>query len=116
MMDESKFTDLDVAELLDTEESVRLYLREALAENDPALWQHCVSTAARSIGMAKIAEKSGLNRESLYKATKEGAHPRFDTVMKILNAMGLQLSLKIVPEKKTRANVVADKKAKYKVK
>ncbi len=115
-MGKVKVSDLDVADYLTTEEDVKLFLKEALAENDPVFWQHCVSTAARSIGMAKIAEKSGLNRESLYKATKEGAHPRFDTVMKILNAMGLQLSLKIVPEKKTRANVVADKKAKYKAK
>lgn len=115
-MGKVKVSDLDVADYLTTEEDVKLFLKEALAENDPVFWQHCVSTAARSVGMAKIAEKSGLNRESLYKATKEGAHPRFDTVMKILNAMGLQLSLKIVPEKKTRANVVADKKAKYKVK
>lgn len=66
--------------------------------------------------VAKIAEKSGLNRESLYKAMKEDAHPRFDTVTRVLNAMGLQLSLKIVPEKKVRANVVAEKRAKYKAK
>lgn len=115
-MGKVKVTDLDVAEFLDTEESVKLFLKEALAENDPVFWQHCVSTAARSAGMTKIAEKSGLNRESLYKAMKEDAHPRFDTVMRVLNAMGLQLSLKIVPEKKVRANVVAEKRAKYKAK
>lgn len=115
-MGKVKVTDLDVAEFLDTEESVKLFLKEALAENDPVFWQHCVSTAARSAGMAKIAEKSGLNRESLYKAMKEDAHPRFDTVMRVLNAMGLQLSLEIVLEKKVRANVVAEKRAKYKAK
>ena len=115
-MGKVKVTDLDVAEFLDTEESVKLFLKEALAENDPVFWQHCVSTVARSAGMAKIAEKSGLNRESLYKAMKEDAHPRFDSVMRVLNAMGLQLSLKIVPEKKVRANVVAEKRAKYKAK
>lgn len=115
-MGKVKVTDLDVAEFLDTEESVKLFLKEALAENDPVFWQNCVSTAARSAGMAKIAEKSGLNRESLYKAMKEDAHSRFDTLMRVLNAMGLQLSLKIVPEKKVRANVVAEKRAKYKAK
>lgn len=115
-MGKIKVSDLDVAEFLETEVDVKLFLKEALAENDPVFWQHCVSTAARSAGMAKIAEKAGLNRESLYKAMKEGAHPRFDTVMRVLNAMGLQLSLKIVPEKKVRANVVAEKRAKYKAK
>ena len=115
-MGKVKVSDLDVAELLDTEDSVKYYLMDALAANAPVLWQHCVSTAARSAGMAKIAEKAGLNRESLYKAMKENAHPRFETMMKILNAMGLQLALKVVPEKKVRANVVAEKRAKYKTK
>ncbi|MCQ2090469.1 MAG: putative addiction module antidote protein [Fibrobacter sp.] len=115
-MGKVKVSDLDVADYLTTEEDVKLFLKEALAENDPVFWQHCVSTAARSAGMAKIAEKAGLNRESLYKAMKEGAHPRFETMMKILNAMGLQLALKVVPEKKVPANVVAEKRAKYKAK
>ena len=42
---------------LKTEEDVILFLEEALAENDPVLWQHCLGDAARSVGMAKIAEK-----------------------------------------------------------
>ena len=100
---DAEVSDLDVAELLDSEEVVKLYLEEALAANDPVLWQRCLGHAARSAGMAKIAEKSGLNRESLYKALKEDAHPRFDTVMRVLKAMGLKLVIApCVAEKKTR--------------
>ena len=101
---DAEISDLDVADLLKTEEDVILFLEEALAENDPVLWQHCLGDAARSVGMAKIAERSGLNRESLYKSLKDDAHPRFDTIMRVLKAMGLKLT--ITP-------CVAEKQAKY---
>ena len=104
---DAEVSDLDIAELLDSEEVVKLFLEEALAANDPVLWQRALSYAARSAGMAKIAQKAGLNRESLYKALKEDAHPRFDTVMRVLNAMGLKLT--ITP-------CVAEKQAKYSAK
>ncbi len=104
---DAEVSDLDVADLLKTEVDVKLFLEEALTENDPVLWQRCLWHAARSAGMAKIAKKSGLNRESLYKALKEGAHPRFDTVMRVLKAMGLKLVI---------APCVAEERAKYSTK
>lgn len=114
-MDKNRFTDLDVAEYLQTEEDVKFFLQEALAENDPVLWQRCVGCAARSLGMAKIAESTGLNRESLYKALKENAHPRFDTIMRVLDAMGFQLVLKTKSKKKP-ACVLSDKRSRYSAK
>ena len=111
---DAKVSDLDIADLLQTEEDVKLFLEEVLAANDPVLWQRALGYAARSAGMAKIAKAAGLNRESLYKALKEDAHPRFDTVMRILNAMGLKLILKhSTPQRKT---CVAEKRAKYSAK
>lgn len=99
-MTKNRFTDLDVAELLQTEQDVRCFLQEALVVNDPILWQRCVGYAARSLGMSKIAESTGLNRESLYKALKEDAHPRFDTIMRVLNAIGFRLVLKRKPRRR----------------
>lgn len=49
---DAEVSDLDVADLLKTEEDVKLFLEEVLAENDPVLWQHAIGDAARSIGMA----------------------------------------------------------------
>lgn len=45
-------------------------------------------------GVAKVAERSGLNRESLYKAIATGAQPRFETVAKILAALDLEFTVK----------------------
>ena len=104
---DAEVSDLDIADLLDSEEVVKLFLEESLAANDPVLWQRALGYAARSAGMAKIAKRAGLNRESLYKALKEDAHPRFDTVMRVLKAMGLKLTI---------APCVAEKQEEYSAK
>ena len=103
---------LDIAEYLDNEEIVAEYLNLVSESDDPAL-------IARSKGMSQIAEKTGLGRESLYKALDENAHPRFETIFKVLNAMGIQMTL--VPKVKFRKRskqtelCVAEKRARYKV-
>lgn len=43
--------------------------------------------------MAAVAAKAGLGRESLYKALKRGAQPRFDTVRRLLDALGVRLEI-----------------------
>lgn len=104
----SKVTRLDIAEYLDSEEVVAEYLDLVCKENDPALLLRAIGHIARSKGMAKIAESSGLGRESLYKALDEKAHPRFETVFKVLAALDIQMHL--VPRVKFK------RKAAYKVK
>ena len=105
--DDAEIADYDVADYLKTEIEVRYFLEEILNANDPKLLQMALGDVARSAGMAKIAKKAGLNRESLYKALKEEAHPRFETVMRVFNAMGMKLSL---------TPYVAEKPAKYSTK
>ena len=46
---------------------------------------------ARARGMAQVAQDSGLGRESLYKALSDGAKPRYDTVLKVMRALGVKL-------------------------
>ena len=111
---DAKVSDLDIAELLQTEDDVRFFLEDVFAENDPVLWQRALGYVARSAGMAKIAKKAGLNRESLYKALKEDAHPRFDTIMRVLKAMGFKLM--IAPITPVAPDSVAEKTVKYSAK
>lgn len=65
-MDERKFRIFDAAEFLDSEEAIAAYLSAVLDENDPDLLLAALGDIARARGMAKLAEDSGLNRESLY--------------------------------------------------
>lgn len=92
-----KFSKFEVYEFLDNGELIAGYLEEVLKENDPALLLSALSDIAKAKGMGSIAEKSGLGRESMYKALRPGARPRFETIMKILRAMELQLSVQSVP-------------------
>lgn len=87
-----KITDFDPAEYLDSEETIAEYLTVTLEENDPDLLLAALSNVAKARGMARIAKDSGLGRESLYKALAPGAKPRFETIMKVMHALGIKLT------------------------
>ena len=87
----TKFTPFDAADYLDDEETIAAYLSEALEDPDPDTFLMAVRTVARARGMAQLAKGSGLGRESLYKALTPGAKPRYDTMMKVIRALGVKL-------------------------
>lgn len=81
----------DAAEYLQTDEDMAAYLEAALEENDPALIAAVLGDIARAKGMTQIAKQTGLGRESLYKALSPEGNPEFATILKVVNALGLQL-------------------------
>ncbi|MEJ0025990.1 MAG: addiction module antidote protein [Rhizomicrobium sp.] len=88
-----KLSPYDSAAYLKTEEDVANYLDAIFEDGDPALIAHGLGVVARSKGMAKIARKTGLGRESLYKALSKDGNPGFLTVLKVVNALGYKLKL-----------------------
>lgn len=87
----TKFTPFDAADYLDDEETIAAYLSEALEDPNPDVFLMAIRTVARARGMAQLAKDSGLGRESLYKALALGAKPRYDTMMKVVRALGIKL-------------------------
>ena len=85
--------EFDMAEHLDSDQAIAEYLSIVLEENDPAEFAHALGTIARARGMTEMARASGLTREALYKALRPTSPPRFDTIMKVVQAMGLQISV-----------------------
>lgn len=85
-----------MADHLDSEEAIADYLSIVLEEDDPEVFIQALGTVARARSMKEIAEKTGLNRESLYKALSGDTNPRYETIVKVINAMGLKLA--IVPQ------------------
>ena len=77
-----KYSKFDVVDYLDSEESIAEYLSAVMEERDPDLVIAALSDIAKARGMAKLAEDSGLNRESLYKALRPGSKPRYETIAK----------------------------------
>jgi probable addiction module antidote protein len=81
----------DAAEYLEKEEDMAAYLEAALEENDPTLVAAALGDITRAKGMTQIAKKTGLGRESLYKALSPDGNPEFSTVLKVVKALGLKL-------------------------
>ena len=83
----------DASDYLDSEEVIAEYLTVALEDPDPDAFLMAVSDVAKARGIATVAATAGLGRESLYKALKPGAKPRFETVRRLLDALGVQLNV-----------------------
>ena len=88
-----RITEFDVSVYLDSEETIAAYLNAVLEEDDPDLFLAAVGDVAKCRGMMQIARDAGLGRESLYKALAPGAHPRYDTVLKVLHALGVKVAI-----------------------
>lgn len=83
----------DSAEHLKTDEDIAAYLDAALEEagEDTAFIAKALGTVARARGMTQLAKDTGLAREALYRALSPSGNPKFDTVLKVLRALGVQL-------------------------
>ncbi|NOL51140.1 addiction module antidote protein [Pelistega suis] len=97
-----KIKPVDIAEYLDNEEVIEEYLKQAIEEGDQTLLLHALSDVAKARGMSEVAKKSGLSREGLYKALSSDAKPRYETLQKVLGALGFGLSIKPLSEIESR--------------
>jgi probable addiction module antidote protein len=88
----NKLEVFDISKYLDSEEAIAEYLSQVLEDGDNDEFIRAIGHIAKAKGMAQIAKDTGLGRESLYKAFRPNAKPRFDTVMKVMNAFKIQLS------------------------
>ena len=87
----SKLSRFDAVDYLDSEEVIAEYLNAALEDDNPDVFLMALGDVAKARGMSKLANDAGLGRESLYKALSPGAKPRYDTVLKLVRALGVEL-------------------------
>jgi probable addiction module antidote protein len=83
----------DASEFLDNEEVIAEYLTAALEDRNPNVFLHAVADVAKARGISKLAKGAGLGRESLYRARAPGANIRYDTVRKLLDSLGVRLTV-----------------------
>ena len=83
----------DASDYLDNEEIIAEYLTVALDNPDPNVFLAAVRDVAKARGIANVAARAGLGRESLYKTLRSGAKPRFDTVRRLLAALDVKLDV-----------------------
>ena len=85
------FIPFDIVSELDSDEAIAEYLRQVFTDGDSDEIIRALGHVARARGMAKLAADSGLGRENLYNALKPGAKPRFDTILRVCRALGVDL-------------------------
>jgi probable addiction module antidote protein len=101
----TKTTKYDVTEHLRTPEEMAAYLEACIeeAQGDATFIAKALGDIARARGMSQVARDAGLSRESLYKALSGERSPAFDTVLKVVGALGLGLRAEVAHSTKTKA-------------
>jgi probable addiction module antidote protein len=87
-----KTTQFDSSEYLDSPEAAAEYLTAALETGDASFIATSIGDVARARGMTEIARQAGLSRENLYRSLGGDSKAEFDTIMRVLTALGVKLS------------------------
>ncbi|NOX16464.1 MAG: putative addiction module antidote protein [Epsilonproteobacteria bacterium] len=90
-----KLTNFDISQYLDNEETIAEYLTQVLNDGNSEEFLEAIGHIAKAKGMSNIAKETGLGRESLYKTFASGSKPRFETVMKVINSLGVKLKVAV---------------------
>ncbi len=92
-----------IASLRDPREAAA-YLNAALEDGDRAVFLLAIRNVAEAYGgMSALAEKAGLNRESLYRMLSKRGNPEIKSLSALLHAMGLRLAVEAKPRKRRAA-------------
>lgn len=90
-------TPWEASDYLDSPEAIEAYLQasieDTLETGDSRIFKSALQDVAKAKKISVIAEKSGLSRESLYKALNPESHARFDTINKVINALGFKIKV-----------------------
>jgi probable addiction module antidote protein len=92
--DADDYSPMDISSLLDSEETIAEYLTAAAEDDNPDVLLLALANVAKARGMSRVAEAAGLGRESLYKALAPGSHPRFETIVRLLRALGVKVAMR----------------------
>ncbi len=93
-------TPFDAAKYVTEPEDVIDFLNDAFESGHLPYIANVVGVVARSEGMTKIAEKTGVNRQALYTALSENGNPTLETLLKVMAALGIRLKCEAEEEAK----------------
>lgn len=91
----SDLPEFDVTQYLGDDEAIAQYLTLVLEDGDTSLLAAALGDIAKARGMTQIAKDAGIGRESLYKALRPDAQPRFDTIARVCSALGVKLVARV---------------------
>ena len=83
----------DTSEYLDSPEMIHEYLKAAFEDGDSEQLIVAIGNVAKAQGMTDIARKTNLSRQNLYKALTKDGSPKFNTIKKVIEALGCKLAI-----------------------
>ena len=89
-----RFKRFEASDFLKSEAAIEEFLAAAMEDPNPDVFLAALGEVAKVRGIAALAERSGLGRESLYKTLAPGAKPRYETICKLVDALGVKLTVK----------------------
>ena len=87
----------DPADALESEETIEVFLNDALESGDVGYIAHAIGIVARARGMSRVAEETGLAREALYRSFSEEGNPSLKSTLAVLKSLGLGLAARPLP-------------------
>jgi probable addiction module antidote protein len=93
-------TPFDAAKYVTEPEDVIEFLNDAFESGHLPYIANVLGVVARSKGMTKLAEKTGVNRQALYTALSENGNPTLETLLKVMSALGIRLKCEAVEQAK----------------
>ncbi|WP_431700386.1 addiction module antidote protein [Pseudomonas sp. BR20] len=92
-LDTSGTSIYEASRFLDSPETICAYLAQSMKSQDPQVLMKALAEVAKAQGVNKVAESAGVNRESLYKTLKGGSKTRYETIQKLMLALGVELTV-----------------------
>ncbi|NRB81526.1 MAG: putative addiction module antidote protein [Saccharospirillaceae bacterium] len=89
----NKTTAFNPFDYMDSQDEINAFLRECLADDDPNVFVSALGHLVKKHGVTDVAEVTGLSRESLYKTFNGNTQPKWSTIFKVTNAIGLHLAV-----------------------
>lgn len=85
---------LDIKDFLHTDAEIADYLNDAYHDEDPRMFLIALGNAVKSKGVSKVAQETGLGRESLYRIFSGAASPNWSTLKRLLDNLGFEITLR----------------------
>lgn len=104
-LDTSGTRGYEASRFLDSPETISAYLAQSMQSHDPQLLMKALAEVAKAQGVNKVAEAAGVNRESLYKTLKGGSKTRYETVQKLMLALGVELTVQPIAAARLKKTV-----------
>jgi len=92
-LDTSGTSVYEASRFLDSPETISAYLAQSMKSQDPQVLMKALAEVAKAQGVNKVAESAGVNRESLCKTLKGGSKTRYETIQKLMLALGVELTV-----------------------